>query len=271
MPVTEIPPEPPLETPPVETRPLASAAAPGWVVEYAEAVGSTNAEAAARVRAGAGARLVLLTDHQTAGRGRLDRAWQTPAGVALTVSLVLDPGQPDEHWPWLPLLVGLAVVDAVRAGTGVVAGLKWPNDVLVGERKLAGILTERVTGVHGPLAVAGVGVNVHQRAPAVETATSLVVEGARVDRVVLLEALLLALDARLADWGTPGGPGRLRAAYRAECVTLGRDVVAHLPGPDELRGRAVDVDAHGQLVLEAGSRRVAVAAGDVVHLRAGET
>ena len=266
MPVTEKPDQ----TPPAETRPLASAGAPGWVVEYADAVGSTNAEAAARVRAGAAARLVLLTDHQTAGRGRLDRTWQTPAGVALTVSLVLDPEQPDEQWPWLPLLVGLAVVDAVRAGTGVVAGLKWPNDVLVGERKLAGILTERVTGVQGALAVAGVGVNVHQRAPAVETATSLAVVGARIDRVALLEALLGTVDERLADWGTPGGPGRLRAAYRAGCVTLGRDVVAHLPGSGELRGRAVDVDEHGRLVLEAGSRRAAVAAGDVVHLRAEE-
>ena len=170
----------------------------------------------------------------------------------------------------MPLLVGLAVVDAVRTGTGLVAGLKWPNDVLVGERKLAGILTERVTGVHGALAVAGVGVNVHQRAPAVESATSLAVEGARIDRAVLLEALLGALDERLADWGTPGGPARLRAAYRASCVTLGRDVVAHLPGPEELRGRTVDVDQHGRLVLEVGSRRVAVAAGDVVHLRTEE-
>jgi BirA family biotin operon repressor/biotin-[acetyl-CoA-carboxylase] ligase len=252
--------------PPVENRPLSQATAPGWQIEYVDVTGSTNAVASAVPTPGR----VVVTDHQTAGRGRLDRAWETPAGVALTFSAVLDPGQPDARWPWLPLLTGVAVATAVRDATGLDAGLKWPNDVLMGDRKLAGILVERVAGRSGPVAVVGVGLNVHQRVLPVPGATSLALEGAAVDRAVLLEEVLVRLTRCLRDWSADaGGPARLLSSYVLLCRTLGREVTVHLPGDRRLVGRAVDVDLQGRLVVEdGGGVRRPVGAGDVVHVRA---
>lgn len=119
--------------------------------------GSTNADLLEAARAGAAEGLVLVAEEQTAGRGRLGRTWSAPAGAALTFSVLLRPaGVPPTRLGWLPLLTGVAVAAAVRAETGVPASLKWPNDVLVGERKLAGILAE----AHSDAVVVGVGLNV---------------------------------------------------------------------------------------------------------------
>lgn len=251
--------------PPDERRALDGAQVPGWRLEHLAATGSTNALAAARAEAG----LVVVTDHQTAGRGRLDRGWDTPAGVALTFSAVVDPGVPDARWPWLPLLAGVAVAAAVRRATGIGATLKWPNDVLVGERKLAGILVERVAAAGRPVAVVGIGINIHQTRPPVEGATSLALEGSPVDRAGLLEAVLERLAAELADWRSAGGdPVRLRPAYVEACSTLGRRVEVQVPGDVTRTGRAESVDAQGRLVvLGESGERVAVGAGDVVHVR----
>lgn len=260
--------EPRLEAPPQahrERRPLDDARVPGWRVEVLAATGSTNAVAAARAEPG----LVVVTDHQTAGRGRLDRGWVTPAGVALTFSAVVDPGVPDARWPWLPLLAGLAVAQAVRRATGTEATLKWPNDVLVGERKLAGILVERVAPSGRPVAVIGIGINVHQAEPPVAGATSLAVEGSPVDRADLLEAVLERLAAQLAAWGSAGGdPGRLHAAYQQACSTIGREVTVHLPGDRTTTGVAEAVDPLGRLVVrDRTGGRLEIGAGDVVHVR----
>lgn len=252
--------------PPRELRPLDDARVPGWQVEHLAETGSTNAVAAARAEPG----LVVVTDHQTAGRGRLDRGWETPAGMALTFSAVVDPGVPDARWPWLPLLAGLAVSAAVRRATGIGATLKWPNDVLVEERKLAGILVERVATSGAPVAVVGIGLNVHQTELPVDGATSLAVEGSPVDRADLLQAVLERLAAELADWRSTGGdPLRLRPTYSAACSTLGRHVSVQLPANRTLAGLAESVDATGRLVVVGESgERTAVAAGDVIHVRA---
>ncbi len=251
--------------PPREHHSLADVRVRGWQVEYVAATGSTNALAGARAEPG----LVVVTDHQTAGRGRLDRSWETPAGVALTFSAVVDPGVPDARWPWLPLLTGLVVAAAVRRATGVEATLKWPNDVLVGEQKLAGILVERVAPTGRPVAVIGVGVNVHQTALPVAAATSLALLGSPADRADLLEAVLAGLSAELADWRcVAGDPTRLREEYTRACATIGREVSVLLPGERTLGGRAEEVDAVGRLVVVEGSgERVAVGAGDVIHVR----
>ena len=147
--------------------------------------------------------------------------------------------------------------------------LKWPNDVLVGDRKLAGILVERVAGPAGPVAVVGVGINVadHDELP-VPTATSLALEGATLDRTDLLQAVLAGIAGELAGWRSSGGdPTGLRASYRAQCGTLGRDVRVELPGGGEVVGRAEDVDDQGRLVVRvAGGGTCALSAGDVVHL-----
>ena len=128
-------------------------------LEVLDTTASTNAVASARARDGAPHGLVVVAEHQTAGRGRLDRAWETPARSSLTFSVVLRPQVPAPEWPWLPLLAGHALVTALRE-IEVPAGLKWPNDVLIGERKVAGILLERVETGDGPAAVLGIGLNV---------------------------------------------------------------------------------------------------------------
>src|SRR3954468_2469752 len=180
--------------PPLDRARLESLGSPWRTVEVLEESPSTNAELARRAREGAPEGLVVVAEHQSAGRGRLDRVWVTPPRAALTVSLLVDPAAvPVGRWPWLPLLTGLAVVDAVAAVAGLGASLKWPNDVLLGGRKVAGILTERVERDGGAVAVVGVGLNVSStRAELpVETATSLALAGApHPDRTALLVGLL---------------------------------------------------------------------------------
>lgn len=225
--------------------------------------GSTNALVADRARAGAGERLVVVTEHQTAGRGRLDRTWHTPPRAALTFSVLLRPRQPPAAWPWLPLLTGVAVVSALR-DAGVPADLKWPNDVLLDGRKLAGILTERYDTPAGPAAVIGIGLNVTTTAEElpVDTGTSILLgTGAAPERTGLLLAIRDRLFERYDAWSA-GGHDELRAAYLDACDTVGRQVRVMLPGGEALAGLAEDVDDGGRLVV-AGT---AVAAGDVLHV-----
>lgn len=229
--------------------------------------GSTNADVAAAARRGEPEGLVVVAGFQRAGRGRLDRTWVAPPGSALTFSALLRPVEvPLARWSCLPLLAGVAVASAVRETCGVDARLKWPNDVLVGERKLAGLLTE----VTGGAAVLGVGLNVTTTAEQLPTpaATSLLVEGATVDRDRLLDAVLDALGRRYATWRLPGGDVATLDAYRELCTTLGRTVRVLLPGDRTLDGVATAIGASGALVVHAHDGTVHdLAAGDVVHVR----
>lgn len=250
-----------------------------WSIRRVDVTGSTNADTAAAARSGTAEGLVVVADHQSSGRGRLDRTWHTPAGSALTASFLLRPADvPAPRWPWLPLLAGIAVVDAVGlVAPSVRAGLKWPNDVLVGGAKLAGILVERVESPTGPAAVVGIGLNVSQvlGEGLVEGAVSLRSAGASgVSRDEVLAAVGTALAARYGAWRAVGGdPSACGLAddYRARSVTLGRSVRAHLPGAAEagaeVVGTAIDVDDTGRLVIDTMSGRRAVGAGDIVHLR----
>jgi BirA family transcriptional regulator, biotin operon repressor / biotin---[acetyl-CoA-carboxylase] ligase len=261
VPVPSVDPPRPLSDPGLDGR---------WRVEILDESPSTNADVVQRARGGEPAGLVVVTEHQTAGRGRLDRTWETPRGVALTFSLLVSPaGVPLTRWPWLPLLSGLAVVDAVSEVTDVAPTLKWPNDVMVGERKIAGILVELVEHPSGAAAVVGIGLNVsasRDQLP-VETATSLALEGAAaVDRTALLRAALTAFSSRYDAWVGAAGEG-VRASYLQACSTIGRHVRADLPGGDTVSGTAVDVDAEGRLHVDDGSRVHVLGAGDVVHVR----
>ena len=243
-------------------------------LDVVEETGSTNADLVAAAAGGAAEGRVLVAEHQTAGKGRLDRAWTAPERSALTFSVLLRPPTATRAaWGWLPLLAGLSVVGPVRRLGEVDAGLKWPNDVLVaspgGERKLAGLLAEVV----GDAVVVGVGLNVSLRENElpVPSATSLAVAGSEVtDRDPVLRAVLRELATRYVAWRDAGGDAEasgLAADYRAACVTLGRDVTVHLPGGTRRRGRAVDVDASGRLVVAGPDGLDTLAAGDVVHLR----
>jgi len=263
----------PLARPPLDADRLAGAdpdLLPGLSVEVVDEAGSTNALVADRGRAGAGQGLVIVAEHQTAGRGRLDRSWETPARAALTFSVLLRPTAPTQSWPWLPLLAGYAVAKALR-GTGFDASVKWPNDVLLGDRKVAGILVERVETPTGPAAVIGVGLNVGMTADElpVPEATSLALAGGAPDRTELLGLVLDTLWDAYVAWQEGGEEAatRLAASYAAVCSTVGRDVAVALPGGQSLTGRAVGIDASGRLLVSSGGERVAVGAGDVVHVR----
>src|SRR5882757_1075537 len=236
-------------------------------LDVVEQTGSTNADLVARAASGgdvAGA--VLIAEHQTAGRGRLGRTWTaTPrAQISMSVGVsVVD--VPVAAWGWLSLATGVAVVDAITPlveVTGVRAGLKWPNDVLVGGGKVAGILAE----VARPVVVVGLGLNVNQAPEGVDGATSLHDLGvAAPDRQSLICALLRELDTRIAQWRA--ADPQLAADYRARSLTIGTRVRAQLPGDREVVGTAQSVDDHGRLCIQTDGDAVVVSAGDVVHLR----
>jgi BirA family transcriptional regulator, biotin operon repressor / biotin---[acetyl-CoA-carboxylase] ligase len=262
-----------LERPPLRTidlrRALVADAGLWTELRVIESSPSTNAEVVAAAGAGAPEGLIVVAESQTDGRGRRDRSWTTPPRAGLTFSVLLRPTFPATGWGWLPLLAGLAVATPLRMLSELDVRLKWPNDVLVGERKLGGILTEVVgTGV-----VVGIGLNISLRADElpVPTATSLAVAGsAVVDRDPVLRAVLREFERRYADLTRASGDAAssgLASGYRQACATLGRDVRVELPGPRVLDGTAVDVDADGRLVLDVAGRRQTVAAGDVVHVR----
>jgi BirA family biotin operon repressor/biotin-[acetyl-CoA-carboxylase] ligase len=246
-------------------------------LDVVEQTGSTNADLIAEALAGAPDGSILVTEHQTAGRGRLDRTWEAPRGSGIAVSVLWRPeGIPAERLGWLPMLAGVALLDAIRAvAPGVAAGLKWPNDLLLGpdRRKGAGILAEMtpVSG-GGPGVVLGMGINVDAPAGTLPgTATSLAAEGARVDRAELLVALLRNLAERESAWRAEAGDADasgLRGDYRAGCLSLGSEVRVEMPGGAALVGIAEDVDPQGHLlVLDPDGHRRAIAAGDIVHLR----
>jgi len=246
-------------------------------VVVVERTGSTNTDCAARARAGAPEGLVLAAEEQTAGRGRLDRTWLSPARAALTFSVLLRPvGVPPVRRGWLPLLVGVAAATAARQVSGLDVRLKWPNDLLLGPRKLAGILAEQSGGA----VIAGIGVNVSAsrgELPATGAvalpATSLLLEGsASLDRERLLGEILAQIERWYQAWRDtqiPGDPqaSGLRTAYLGLCSTVGRDVRADLPAGTVIRGTAAGIDMDGRLIVRTPDGEVAVSAGDVRHLR----
>lgn len=214
---------------------------------------------------------VLLAEHQSAGRGRLDRAWTSPPRSGLTFSVLVRPGTPLATWGWLPLLAGVAVCDAVGAA-GHEAMLRWPNDLLLGagQRKAAGILVQ----VAGEAAVIGIGLNVSTTAEElpVPTAASLATEGGEVERSALLATILSELGQRYLGWRDARGDALacgLAADYEACCATLGQNVTVTTADGAALRGLATGIDPEGRLRVSADGHEHVVAAGDVQHIRAG--
>jgi biotin-(acetyl-CoA carboxylase) ligase len=249
--------------------------------------GSSNTDLVAAAQAGAPEGAVLAAEAQTAGRGRLGRTWLSAPGAALTFSVLLRPGAvPVTSRGWVPLLAGVAVACALRE-RAVPATLKWPNDVLIGDAKVAGILAEQAAGA----IVVGLGINVSAQRDElpVRTATSLALAAtgaggtgraggpaAVPDRHELLVSVLGWLEHWYRRWATPAAPGThpgdaqacgLRPEYLRLSATVGRDVEVSLPGGQVLAGLAQDVDETGRLVVLGPSGPAAVSAGDVVHAR----
>lgn len=254
-------------------------------IEVLAQTGSTNTELAERAREGAPHGTVLVTEDQTAGRGRLGRGFSTPPRAALTFSLLARPEVPTGRLGWFSALMGVAAVGAVRRVTGVKAALKWPNDVIVpadlrsasgpADGKLAGILSEVDFSSNGPAVVVGIGVNVSQDRSElpVDTAVSLRGEGSEgLDRGALLTAVLGGFEELYTAWTAVGGDAEasgLAAVYRDMCVTVGRRVRVHLPGGRLLEGTATGVDSDARLLVEGPAGEQALSAGDVVHVRPG--
>ena len=226
-------------------------------VRLLESTDSTNRVVADMAGDGAPEGLVVSADLQTAGRGRLDRTWEAGPGEGLLVSVLLRPqGLPVSRWHLVTAAAGLAARDACSEVAGVRPDLKWPNDLIHGSRKLAGILAESSAGA----LVLGMGVNVHSGPPGSVWLDELA--GRRVARGDLLVAWLKSLDRLLDDWGL------VAARYRAECSTVGLEVSVEQVG-SRLVGTAESIDDEGRLVVRpgGGGAPVAVSAGDVVHLR----
>lgn len=229
----------------------------GWHVEVVAETGSTNDDLLAAARRGAPDRSVLVTAHQTAGRGRLDRKWEAPPGANLLVSLLFR--QLPEQVHELTQRVALAAVAAARTIAHVDAALKWPNDLLIDDAKLSGMLSqaatvsdERTGRSHIDHVVVGIGINVGW---APEGGARL---GDGIHPLDLLVAMLTAYDQLPAD---------VHPLYRANLATLGRSVRVTLPG-GELVGRAIDVERDGRLtVLDECAISHHLDTGDIVHLR----
>jgi BirA family biotin operon repressor/biotin-[acetyl-CoA-carboxylase] ligase len=230
-------------------------------------VGSTQTELADLARAGAPEGTVVVARHQTVGRGRLGHAWWDAAGESLLLSVLLRPPIAPGDAPCLSQVAALAVTDALEAGYGVAAGIRWPNDVLVGDRKIGGILPEAAAAAGGRVehVLLGIGVNVNETEfpeEIGEAATSLRrATGRAADVGRLTEFVLDALDRRYAMF-LARGFGSLRVECRHRSVTIGRAVRL----ADGRTGIAADIDADGALVVRTvdgeGAR---VWSGGVAH------
>lgn len=235
---------------------------------------------------------VVVSPHQTAGRGRLGRVWSSPAGATLAISVALAPNEsadgaesrgvvPSEQYGWFPLLAGVAMARAVVAsladtGSPRAVGIKWPNDIQIGGSKVAGILTELVPET-GHLLV-GVGINLAMTPDQlpVPTATSLAIEGATATDddladVVLTEFLtqLRTLSASFMIHAGDAGTSGISAAVTEFCTTIGSLVRVEFPGNSVVVGLATGIDSTGRLMVRnrADGAIMSVAAGDVTHLR----
>jgi BirA family biotin operon repressor/biotin-[acetyl-CoA-carboxylase] ligase len=247
------------------------AGAMGRRIHWLQSTASTNDVAARLAESGAEEGTIVVAETQTAGRGRHGRVWFSPPGAGLYASLIVRPGLAttnDEHpAALLTLASGVAIAEAVRAATGLPAQIKWPNDVLVGGRKLAGILAE--AALHGnalQFIVVGFGVNLHRASYPVELAsrvTSIEAETNRAaDRALVLAEIVAATGERYGD---------LRARRFDVILSAWRRLASSLPGAHVewdspagvLRGRAEDIDRHGALLVRIGGKVERVVAGEV--------
>ncbi|MEN9713773.1 MAG: hypothetical protein RLZZ164_437 [Actinomycetota bacterium] len=214
-----------------------------------------------------------VTDLQTAGRGRSGRTWEAPAGSSLLVSVLVRPlGVSATEFGWLPLIAGLSMANAISSFGGAQrAGVKWPNDLLIDEKKVCGILSELLPDVSG--VVIGSGVNVFQTEDQLplDTATSLAIRGIRVESLdQLLAAYLTELKRNVEEFESARGDVdacTLRSRIKDACISLNRQVRVILPNQTEFIGEAIDIDSLGRLVVKSANDTISVAAGDVVHLR----
>lgn len=256
---------------PLEVAPLLSTRDLGRTLHHFESLASTNVQAFELAQEGALHGEVVIAESQTAGKGRRGRAWISPAGKNLSMSVILRPEIPPTRAPELTLVAAVALAETLTEA-GAVAQIKWPNDVQLDGRKVAGILTELSADterVH--FIVLGIGVNLNTDASDFpddvrDLATSVKLARAQtVPRALFTAALLTRLEAWLDRWQEEGF-GPVRAAWKAASSTLGKDVLVRSDAK-ELRGIAEDIDESGALMLRVDGRLERVLAGDVEQVR----
>jgi BirA family transcriptional regulator, biotin operon repressor / biotin---[acetyl-CoA-carboxylase] ligase len=240
-----------------------------WEVRRFEEIDSTNSYLRTEARNGAPDGVVAIAEHQTAGRGRLDRRWESPPGASLLLSVLLRPHIEAAELHLCTAAVALAAAGACRTVAGIDPIVKWPNDLLVGESKLAGVLAEaefeagKVSAV-----VVGIGINVGWPGP--EGVGGICLDDlaeSPIDRDELLHALLAELTPRRAQLDTPAGRAQLAAELLDRCATIGQQVRVELAAGEVLVGLATRIDGAGHLVVQVDGGTRTVTAGDVVHLR----
>lgn len=236
-------------------------------LHFAAVTGSTNNDAMAAARKGAEHGAAYFADAQNAGRGRSDHRWESAHGEGIYVSVVLRPQAPLLHWSLLPLCAGLAAMEAMRTVAGVEPDLRWPNDVLIAGRKLCGILVEAGTDERGEkFAVAGIGINVHQRTFSADLQQSVTSLDLAAERAIRRQSVLVCLlqslqreSEELADEALAHAiPGRIE---RSSTWLRGRRVRVH--GPQACQGITAGLDAYGFLRVETETGIVTVQTGGI--------
>ena len=229
-------------------------------------IDSTNEEAKRRAQQGAPHGSVFVAERQLGGKGRLGRVWVSPPKTGLWFTILLRPEEAPSQVAGITLLTGLAVCRAIHGATGCGAMIKWPNDIVIGGRKVCGILTEmsaEIDRVH--YAVVGIGINVNNEdfPPELSVkATSLRMEtGKPVSRVHLLQRILEEFESPYDAYIEKGGPFFLED-YKKRCVTLGRTVGA-IRGREQIAGTAVDITPDGELVVRLKN-------GELLQINSGE-
>ncbi len=241
----------------------------GYQVEWVSESGSTNADLLAAARRGPDTNRVLVADYQSAGRGRRGRTWDAAPESSLLFSVLTRPEIPVAVAHLVTTALALGALEACDSLAGVRPGLKWPNDLVVEDRKLAGVLAESVVaGDRLEAVVVGMGLNVRTGAAPSEVAdTAVALEdlcGSAVDRRELLASVLTRFAYWMNQIEAAAGQAELVDSARQESATLGRRVSVELSDGSVLEGLAEDLDGQGALILEGGVR---VVEGDVVHLR----
>lgn len=253
---------------------------------WLDEVGSTNTHLVAAVNSSEGDQWpdfsVVATDNQVAGKGRLGRDWSAPAGASLAVSVLLRPQTPagrplpPESLGWFGLLAGLAMARACNSvlPEGKQATIKWPNDVLIGEKKVSGVLSELVTTPQGMALIVGTGVNIAlaEADLPVPTATSLGLEGAQTTLDAVLSAYLTEFSRITKVFVSAAGNVRssgLLDQVTDLCNTIGKSVRVELPSGENPVGTAIGINETGSLIVEMSNcaEPLVVSAGDVTHLR----
>lgn len=235
---------------------------------YFQTIDSTNTRAKEMAAQGAPHGTVLVADSQTGGRGRMGRSFHSPAGSGIYLSMILRHNYPAKTLMHLTCATAVATADGIQTATGLRPGIKWTNDLVVGQKKLGGILTELSLDRGGNVeyAVIGIGINCSQKPEDFpediqKIATSLVLcTGKSIDRFAVIAQILVALQ-KMSD--ALQNPAATLTRYRADCITLGKEI--SLVRGDEIRhGKALDVDETGALVVEFPDGQVqAVQSGEV--------